>query len=500
MIEINVDNYNLNQIKELEFKQQFEYKIFGNNQYYGEYIRNTLKEKKIFFLNTIDKDNIKYWFDKEFNYYDVTSKIDLIFDSILKTDNLNIDYLEIYDHISDYKYLCEVLENKNEKKIIIALKDIYEKLGQNDENFDKYFAVFLRLFYLSYTCEMYDVAIKIINLFFDKYNLKFIVKYKMFILKHFINIYEYMEKNQSIYETLFAQYSQCIHDFGDLQDIYYDDNIKYNFKYEYNLFYFESVFHRHEFTSTIEDITKYLTEDINKKDNRTTMSLKLIELVRFMYKYIRALANDYKWKTNNFYIEYVLDKAYIMIEELFDFSEDLHKMSGGRIISLISAKNMLKARYSLDNIKYNLDDIADDFEKELKYFLNKNFHCHFAGAQTKAIQSIGEMQMIYNIKNKKKNIYDLFHNEIQKYLRGINNTDFFKMNLFKDIQTSTAVILETQIALSYYHVFRATDFSGRNKVLVESFNFINATNKIKFKNEKNTGVCKLYDENLSTVY
>jgi len=515
-IEINVDNYNMNSIKELKFNNNIEYKIIGNNQYYAEYIRNIMKENTINFYSTVDKENIKYWFDKEFDY-DLISRIDLIFEKLsFETKNKEINLLEISKQLTNYQYLAEVLEDKNEEKIILILNDILDKLKQRDLNFDKYFSVFLRLFYLSYNIEMYDVGIKCINEFIEFYGEKFIFKYKKFILKHFINIYEFMNKNQSIYENLFLQYSSICHK----EDISYNDSDFINWfnihEFSEEIFNFKPIFHENEIRCPVSiDLTaiNYLENKDSKFEiNSINLNTKWLGITKILFSYVRIMVNHYKWKTNNFYIEYILEKTQNEINKIINLDPSLHKHAGQRFSSIVSSKNIIKARYELDNQKYGMKNIADEYNKEIMFIIDRDYHIANTGTYTKCIQSIGEIQSIYNMLEffNRKTIYSVYLRQVKRFFSSIYNTDYYKKNIFsletKEDLVSITLSTEVSIIVHYSSVFKSSKSLKTNKsknVQIELYNLINTFDEFrrhgKLEEEK-LEIHNMYDQDFIQVY
>jgi len=475
-IHINVDTLTFTKLQNFKVENK-EYKITGNNQYYAEYLKNLLKENNINYVNEVDSDNIMYWFNKEFKY-NYKSHIDYVFKffdiepySIMENIE-DINYIDLANKLQDDRQFTYLFQYKNIEYIMAMMQYLLDKMILHDDNFIHYNKIFIRIFYLSYNYKMYVLMIKGLNEFIKECNsvdIYFVNYFKQIILKHFIHIYPDIEyKDDLAYKFLTNEYLSTLkldklNNDKDYEIFLNKYNINNNFFTMKNRFHMDEMSNKSPFIRlTINYINNGKSFDESElKDINWQLNLKIVSLTKFLYVFTRNIVNTYKWKHNNYYIEYILKKSNLIIKNMFKIKDIAHQHSLQRLISLISATHIIQARYNLDNNKLDTEIIIQNFEDDVLNFINNNFHTTTSGVFMKTIQTLGEVQGLYNALPfyKRKNLTDIYMKELKKYINLQMNTDFFvayNMNLQSDKNKNISIVqfVENSIIFNYYSMFQ----------------------------------------------
>jgi len=372
-----------------------------------------------------------------------------------------IDLFELAEKIYDYNYLIEILENKTTNEIISKLEELYLLLDD-----DRFIQAFLRLFYLSYDCKMYSIGIKCINKILERHSDKKIFEYKKTIMRYYSNMIQYFENKDF---SLLKELETVICDDKEYSNILNLSDELFNFK---------SIFSVHE---------------KNKIGN--SLNLFLLSTTRYLYFSIREF-EKYNWIEDNLGLSLMIEDAQKLINSLF--VEKLHDHSKMRILSIVSAKNMIKARVALDLNKFN-KNIPEIYEQEIiKIYKDKIYIADF-GTKIKLLTMIGECQMLYNILPyyEYKNIFSLYNSFRKELLDNLLSSEYYNITptLVQDALFS--------LALQYSVVFNRKNIYKKytKNIISEVYDYIERFNTYYHSVDKDEVIVQdLYDKNLKQIW
>jgi hypothetical protein len=158
---------------------------------------------------------------------------------------------------------------------------------------------------------------------------------------------------------------------------------------------------------------------------------------------IYKTARKQKEKINNDIIEFLIYKAEDVINYIIN--NDFNPAVYIRFVSLVSAKNNLKIRYNIDNKKWDMEKLLDDYLFEVEHTINNNYHLINKVMIIKLIEDISKIQNYYNYFDINKNLIKLYKKLIKDFeimdgvdcssdnlFWGIVDFDFFNVKLDDD--------------------------------------------------------------------
>ena len=383
----------------------------------------------------------------------------------------------------DKTTLIKYYQNQNVNEVISDMRFILKKIELGHDIINNINLMF-RIFFISYNDDMYDVMIYFIDVFMDMCNnidKNILKKYQMFLLQHYIQIYPFIQKRKKyIYLKLTKKYSILLEE--KEKQVCLDDYNNFLDKYKLNNEYFKliSMFHlslikKNE--NPVKDIMDYIYE---KRSNISFTVLewhnnyKMYNLTVLSFTFIRKILEEEGEYINNDFLEVIIDTMEDIINIVLKNVKNVHPQSIFRVSTLISAKNLLKYRYNMDNNKWNDSDIADTFLREITVVLENNLHSVKGASFSQGISTLAQVQMIYNTIMPRKSLYDMYKKEVKKFSAYSQFSGLKLQNMF-DIKDNDKLIMIEMYEVSLIYrlsvVFNSSELNLCNHDMAGIFMF-----------------------------